>query len=61
MEKLTRAEVANILKVSVTWLATKTMRERLPFYKDINNRVYYTMKDVQKYIDEFKNFNKESI
>ena len=61
MEKLTRAEVANILKVSVTWLATKTMAKRLPFYKDINNRVYYTMKDVQKYIDEYKNFNKESI
>ena len=61
MEKLTRAEVANILKVSVTWLATKTMAKRLPFHKDINNRVYYTMQDVQKYIDQYKNFNKESI
>jgi hypothetical protein len=58
MEKLTRAEVANILKVTVTWLATKTMRERLPFYKDINNRVYYKFEDVQKYINEYKNFTK---
>lgn len=55
MEKLTRAEVASILKVTVTWLATKTMRERLPFYKDINNRVYYKFEDVQKYINEYKN------
>lgn len=56
METLTRAQVAEILKVSVTWLATKTMAKRLPFHKDINNRVYYTMKDVQKYIDEYKKF-----
>lgn len=58
MEKLTRAEVANILKVTVTWLATKKMRERLPFYKDINNRVYYKFEDVQKYINEYKTFTK---
>lgn len=59
MEKLTRAQVAEILKVSVTWLATKTMAKRLPFHKDINNRVYYTMEDIQKYIDKYKNFIKE--
>lgn len=56
MENLTRAQVAEILKVSVTWLATKKMAERLPFTKDINNRVYYKMKDVQRYIDEYKKF-----
>lgn len=61
METLTRAQVAEILKVSVTWLATKTMAKRLPFSKGINNRVSYKMKDVQKYIDEYKTFNKESI
>lgn len=59
MEKLTRAQVAEILKVSVTWLATKTMAKRLPFHKDINNRVYYSMKDVQEYINKYKNFIKE--
>ena len=61
METLTRNQVAEILKVSINWLASKKMAARLPFHKDINNRVYYTMKDVQKYIDEYKNFNKESI
>lgn len=54
MENLTRAQVAEILKVSVTWLATKKMAERLPFTKDINNRVYYKMKDVQRYINQYK-------
>lgn len=58
MEKLTRAQVAEILKVSVTWLATKKMAERLPFKKDINNRVYYKFEDVQKYINEYKTFTK---
>lgn len=61
METLTRQQVAEILKVSINWLASKKMAARLKFYKDINNRVYYKMKDVQKYIDEYKNFNKESI
>ena len=61
METLTRNQVAEILKVSINWLASKKMAERLKFHKDINNRVYYKMKDVQKYIDEYKNFNKESI
>ena len=56
METLTRQQVAEILKVSINWLASKKMAARLKFYKDINNRVYYKMKDVQKYIDEYKKF-----
>lgn len=56
METLTRNQVAEILKVSINWLASKKMAARLPFHKDINNRVYYKAKDVQKYIDEYKKF-----
>ena len=59
METLTRNQVAEILKVSITWLASKKMAERLPFKKDINNRVIYNVKDVQKYIEQYKTFIKE--
>jgi hypothetical protein len=59
METLTRNQVAEILKVSINWLASKKMAERLPFKKDINNRVIYNVKDVQKYIEQYKTFIKE--
>lgn len=59
METLTRNQVAEILKVSINWLASKKMAERLPFEKDINNRVIYNVKDVQKYIEQYKTFIKE--
>lgn len=59
METLTRNQVAEILKVSINWLASKKMAKRLPFKKDINNRVIYNVKDVQKYIEQYKTFIKE--
>lgn len=61
MQTYTRAEVAEMLKVSINWLASKKMAERLPFIKDINNRVYYDKKVVDNYIQEkFKNLMKRS-
>lgn len=61
MQTYTRAEVAEMLKVSINWLASKKMVERLPFIKDINNRVYYDKKVVDAYIQEkFKNLIKRS-
>ncbi len=61
MQTYTRAEVAEMLKVSINWLASKKMAERLPFVKDINNRVYYDKKVVDNYIQEkFKNLMKRS-
>ena len=61
MQTYTRAEVAEMLKVSINWLASKKMAERLPFTKDINNRVYYDKKVVDKYIQEkFNNLIKRS-
>lgn len=61
MQTYTRAEVAEMLKVSINWLASKKMAERLPFFKDINNRVYYDKKVVDKYIQEkFNNLIKRS-
>lgn len=61
MQTYTRTEVAQMLKVSINWLASKKMAERLPFVKDINNRVYYDKKVVDNYIQEkFKNLMKRS-
>lgn len=61
MQTYTRAEVAEMLKVSINWLASKKMAERLPFTKNINNRVYYDKKVVDKYIQEkFNNLIKRS-
>jgi hypothetical protein len=61
MQTYTRAQVAEMLKVSINWLASKKMAERLPFVKDINNRVYYDKKVVDNYIQEkFKNLMKRS-
>lgn len=61
MQTYTRAQVAEMLKVSINWLASKKMAERLPFVKDINNRVYYDKKVVDNYIqDKFKNLMKRS-
>lgn len=54
---LTRKEAADYLRISVRLLDQKAAKGEIPYYKLGNgatNRVLYNMRDLNKYIEQFR-------